>query len=139
MNLRDKAFQIATQAHLGQYDKAGAAYIYHPLHIASEFVDDMHYLTAILHDVIEDSGISLEDLRVYGIPSPVVTAVDSLTKRTGEDYNNYLKRVKENPIACAVKLADLRHNMRLDRLPVVTETDLARAEKYTKAIKYLTD
>lgn len=131
------ALSIAKKAHEGQYDKAGVVYIKHPLFVASLFDTQEEKAVALLHDVLEDSPCTAEELILAGLPETVVTAVQVLTKKKGQDYQQYLELVKSNPIARCVKLADLKHNSDLSRLATITEKDLERFEKYKKAIDYL--
>lgn len=137
MTFVDKAHKIARKAHFGQVDKAGVDYIKHPETVAS-FVDtDEEKAVAYLHDVLEDTELTLEDLRGYGLPEEVLAAIDALTKKNNQDYQNYLVTVKNNELARVVKLADLRHNSDLTRLSRVTQKDLNRCKKYQDAINYL--
>ena len=133
----DLALSIAKKAHKGQYDKAGVDYIEHPLFVASLVDTQEEKAVALLHDVLEDSPYTAEELILAGLPETVVTAVQVLTKKKGQDYQQYLELVKSNPIARCVKLADLKHNSDLSRLATITEKDLERFEKYKKAIDYL--
>ena len=133
----EKAYEIAKKAHLGQVDKAGEDYIKHPEKVASFVKIDEEKAVAYLHDVIEDTELTLEDLSEYGFSKEVIEAVDIITKKRGEDYQSYLNSVKKNKLARAVKLADLRHNSDLTRLIKVTEKDIKRKEKYQKAIDFL--
>ena len=133
----EKAYEIAKRAHLGQVDKAGEDYIKHPEKVASFVNSDEEKAVAYLHDVIEDTELTLEDLYEYGFSKEVIEAVDIITKKRGEDYQSYLNSVKKNKLARAVKLADLRHNSDLTRLTKVTEKDIQRKEKYQKAIEFL--
>lgn len=133
----DLALSIAKKAHKGQYDKAGVDYIEHPLFVASQVDTQEEKAVALLHDVLEDSPYTAEELKLAGLPETVVTAVQVLTKKKGQDYQQYLELVKSNPIARCVKLADLKHNSDLSRLATITEKDLERFEKYKKAIDYL--
>ena len=133
----EKAYEVAKKAHLGQVDKAGEDYIKHPEKVASFVKTDEEKAVAYLHDVIEDTELTLEDLSEYGFSKEVIEAVDIITKKRGEDYQSYLNSVKENKLARAVKLADLRHNSDLTRLIKVTEKDIKRKEKYQKAIDFL--
>ena len=133
----EKAYKIAKKAHLGQVDKAGEAYIKHPEKVASFVKTDEEKAVAYLHDIIEDTELTLEDLGKYGFSKEVIEAVDIITKKRGEDYQSYLNSVKKNKLARAVKLADLRHNSDLTRLAKVTEKDIKRKEKYQKAIDFL--
>ncbi len=129
----DKAIRIAAIAHEGQTDKAGQPYIMHPLRVMFSRKDEIERICAVLHDVIEDTDISLADLRNEGFSQDVLTALDALTKRTGENYEDFIERVIENNIACNVKLADLTDNMDLSRISNPTEEDFKRIEKYRKA------
>ena len=131
------ALSIAKKAHEGQYDKAGVVYIKHPLFVASLGDTQEEKAVALLHDVLEDSPYTAEELILAGLPETVVTAVQVLTKKKGQDYQQYLELVKSNPIARCVKLADLKHNSDLSRLATITEKNLERFEKYKKAIDYL--
>ena len=131
------ALSIATKAHRGQFDKAGIDYIEHPIFVASQVDSEEEKAVALLHDVIEDSSVTAEELLNAGLPETVVTAVQILSKKKGQDYQTYLKTVKSNPLARAVKLADLKHNSDLLRLETITDKDLERLEKYKKAINYL--
>ena len=133
----EKAYELAKKAHLGQVDKAGEAYIKHPEKVASFVKTDEEKAVAYLHDIIEDTELTLEDLGEYGFSKEVIEAVDIITKKRGEDYQSYLNSVKKNKLARAVKLADLRHNSDLTRLAKVTEKDIKRKEKYQKAIDFL--
>lgn len=133
----EKAYEIAKRAHKGQVDKAGEDYIKHPEKVASFVETDEEKAVAYLHDVIEDTELTLEDLHGYEFSKEVIEAVDIITKKKGEDYRSYLNSVKKNKLARAVKLADLRHNSDLTRLTKVTEKDIERKEKYQKAIEFL--
>ena len=135
--LTRKAMKLAYDAHHGAYDKGGMPYIHHPLHLAEQMTTEEETAAALLHDVIEDTDISAEDLISMGFPPRVTEAVVLLTKPLGADYFDYVRRVAENPIAKKVKLADLMHNSDISRIPDVTETDLARLEKYKKALEIL--
>ena len=132
-----RAYELAAKAHAGQVDKAGRDYILHPLTVASFVETDDEKTVALLHDVAEDTPVTLQDLRDAGFSEAVVHAVDCVTKRDGEPLENYLHRVKSNPLATAVKLADLRHNSDLSRLPHPTERDFARVERYQEEIRFL--
>ena len=133
----DLALSIATQAHEGQLDKAGVDYIKHPIYVASQVDTEEEKAVALLHDVIEDSPVSAEELLQAGLPETVVTAVQVLTKKKEQDYQTYLETVKKNPLARVVKLADLKHNSDLSRLSSITEKDRERLKKYKKAIDFL--
>ncbi len=131
------ALSIATKAHRGQFDKVGIDYIEHPIFVASQVDTEEEKAVALLHDVIEDSSFTAEELLLAGLSETVVTAVQILSKKKGQDYQTYLENVKSNPLARVVKLADLKHNSDLSRLETITDKDLKRLEKYKKAINYL--
>lgn len=133
----DIALAIARKAHAGQVDKAGVDYIQHPLYVASQVETEQEKAVALLHDVIEDSNITAVDLLASGLPNEVVTAVQILTKKKGQSYQEYLEKVKTNDLARVVKLADLKHNSDLSRLKSVSDTDRDRVKKYKNAIRYL--
>jgi (p)ppGpp synthase/HD superfamily hydrolase len=136
MTLYEKALALATEAHKGQTDKAGQDYILHPLAVAESVSTQTAKIVALLHDTVEDAEVSLDDIKlVFG--ETVAEAVDALTRRDGEEYFKYLERVKANPLAKEVKLADLKHNMDLSRLKVVTIKDLQRIRKYEQAKEFL--
>jgi len=117
----DCAIQIAAQAHKGQKDKYDAPYILHPIRVMMRVKSEIEKIVAILHDVIEDSDLTLDDLKNEGFSTEVVEAVDALSKRDGEAYDDYINRTTLNKIAINVKLADLEDNMDLRRIDVVTE------------------
>ena len=133
----DIALAIARKAHAGQVDKADVDYIQHPLYVASQVKTEQEKAVALLHDVLEDSDITASDLLAYGLSNEVVTAVQTLTKKKGQSYQDYLEKVKSNNLARVVKLADLKHNSDLSRLKSVSDTDRERVEKYKNAIRYL--
>jgi (p)ppGpp synthase/HD superfamily hydrolase len=129
----ETAIKIAVDAHGGQTDLSGQPYILHPLRVMLAMPADAERAAAVLHDVVEDTEVTLEDLRLAGLPEEVIAAVDCVTKRKGEAYTDYLDRIANNPIARRVKLADLQDNMRVDRLVTMTDRDLKRLEKYRHA------
>lgn len=132
-----KAHEVAKKAHFGQTDRAGIDYIKHPETVASFVATDEEKAVAYLHDVIEDTSLTLLDLKKEGFSKNIIEAVDILTKKKGQDYQSYLNLVKTNELARVVKLADLRHNSDLTRLPLITEKDLERNKKYSSAITFL--
>ena len=133
----DIALAISKKAHAGQVDKAGVDYIQHPLYVASQVKTEQEKAVALLHDVLEDSDITAADLLAYGLSNEVVTAVQTLTKKKRQSYQDYLEKVKSNNLARVVKLADLKHNSDLSRLKTVSNTDYERVKKYKNAIRYL--
>ena len=132
------ASKIAYKAHEGQTDKAGVPYIFHPIHIAEQMDSEESCVVALLHDVIEDSNITLEILSKY-FNDDIITALRVLTKKENDDYLMYIKRVKTNKLATKVKIKDLEHNRDLTRLDEVTDKDRKRSLKYWEAIRYLED
>ena len=125
------AARIAYKAHEGQVDVCGMPYIMHPLHVAEQMQTEEEAAAALLHDVIEDTDLTLDDLRTQGISEEVVEAVDLLTNRGNMSYKDYLLRIKTNPIALAVKLADVTHNMDETRLYGLSEPlDRERSERW---------
>jgi len=133
----EKAISIAAQAHEGQSDKAGAPYILHPLRVMMKMSTEAERITAVLHDVIEDTDWTIERLRREGFRAEILDALDCLTKQDGEEYGKFIERVKLNPLAVKVKMADLEDNLDVARLKNVTEADTKRLEKYKQALLML--
>ena len=131
------ALRIAMNAHDGQVDRAGRPYIYHPLTVATMTDSYDAFVAALLHDVMEDSDYTADDLRMAGIPAHIVDALLLLTHDKDVPYMDYVRKIKGNDLARAVKLADLTHNSDLSRLKYVTDKDLARADKYKAAMALL--
>ena len=131
-----KAINLAFNAHEGQTDKGGMAYIMHPFNIASKLKEEDEIITALLHDTLEDSNLTKEDLLNAGFSTDIIEAVDTLTKKQ-EDYFDYINKIKENDLARKIKLLDLKHNMDLTRIERITSEDIKRNKKYKKAIKML--
>ena len=131
------AMAIACAAHQGQVDKSGYPYIHHPLHVAEEMTDELSCAAALLHDVVEDSPWTLEQLSEQGIPAPVLEALALLTHDPDTPYLDYVRRLSGNPIARAVKRADLLHNSDPSRLPCADSAALRRLNKYEQAIALL--
>jgi len=134
----ERAILIAAQAHLGQRDKAGAAYILHPLRMMMRMESEAAMIAAVLHDVVEDSDWTLEQLRGEGFSEEILQAVDCLTRRDGETYEEFVARAQANAIARQVKIADLEDNMNVKRIGEMTPKDLARIDKYHRAWRALT-
>jgi (p)ppGpp synthase/HD superfamily hydrolase len=128
--LLGKAVAIAAQAHQGQVDKFGAPYILHPIRLMMQMDSDEEKIAAILHDVVEDTDWTLEDLKAAGFSQVVLDAVDGLTHREHESYTAYVKRAKTNPMARKIKLADLEDNMDLQRYPQLGEKEIQRLQRY---------
>lgn len=135
--LTKMAMKLCFAAHKDQLDKSGLPYVFHPFHLAEQMTDELTTVTALLHDVVEDTPYTLEDLRQMGFPEEVMEALRLLTHDDDTPYLDYVVRLKDNPIARAVKLADLRHNSDMTRLDHVDDWALKRAEKYQKAIALL--
>lgn len=138
MSTLERAIAIAAEAHAGQVDKAGAVYVLHPLRmmLAVQSVDER--IVAVLHDVCEDCpGWDFDRLRREGFSETVLTALETVTKRDGESYEDFVRRAGANPIGRAVKLADLRDNSDLSRIATPTARDMERIEKYRRAIAAL--
>jgi (p)ppGpp synthase/HD superfamily hydrolase len=132
-----KAMQICFRAHRDQVDKSGIPYVFHPIHLAEQMTDEDTTVVALLHDVVEDTHYTLEDLAAMGFSRQVLDAIGLMTHADGVPYMDYVAKIKENPIARAVKLADLRHNSDLTRLDTVDDKAKARAQKYAQAIVLL--
>lgn len=137
MNKYELALKIATEAHKGQVDKAGVPYINHPLTVASLVDTEEEKVVALLHDTIEDTNITEQDLLNYGFSNKIVEAVKLLTHNKNVPYMVYVAKIKDNELARKVKIADLTHNSDLSRLKEITEKDKKRYEKYQKALLYL--
>ena len=131
------ALKLCFEAHKDQTDKSGLPYVFHPFHLAEQMQDEESTIVALLHDVIEDTDYTLDDLRKVGFDDSVLAAINLMTHEDGVPYMDYVEQIKTNPIAKTVKLADLRHNSDMTRLEVVTPRDQERAEKYLAAIKLL--
>ena len=132
-----KALKISFEAHKDQVDKTGLPYVFHPFHLAEQMDTEDTIVVALLHDVAEDSAYTLGDLSQMGFGDTVMQALTLLTHDEEEDYMDYVRAIKTNPVAKAVKLADLRHNSDITRLDTVDEKALARREKYAQALKLL--
>jgi (p)ppGpp synthase/HD superfamily hydrolase len=130
----ERAIAIAATAHAGQVDKGGAPYILHPLKVMLRMNSLEERIVAVLHDVVEDCGVSLDDLRKEGFSEEVLTAIESVTKVPGESYEDFVERAAQNPIGRVVKLADLEENSELSRIASPGWEDLERVEKYRRAI-----
>lgn len=136
-NIVQLAFEIAMDAHRWQRDLAGMPYITHPLAVASKVKTEDEFITALLHDVLEDSTYTVDDLRSAGMPEHIITALELLTHDKSVPYMDYIKSIKGNDLARTVKIADLEHNSDITRLPTITPADRERILKYQEAIKYL--
>jgi len=133
----ERAFRIALTAHAGQEDKAGAPYLLHAVRVASRLEDGTERIAALLHDVVEDTPLTLDDLRAAGIPEEAVRLVDLLTKRPGESRSAYCRRLEGDPAARRIKLADLEDNLDVRRLRRVTARDARRLNGYLRVWRRL--
>ena len=138
-DLLAKAIEIAKTAHNGQVDKKGKPYISHPLRVMNKMDTASEKIVAILHDVVEDSELTLKDLTASGFSDRIIEAIDAITKREGQQYENYLARVMNNSIAIKVKIADMTDNADISRIPHPTDKDRARIERYKKNLPKLQD
>ena len=132
-----KALKLCFEAHKAQLDKSGIPYVFHPFHLAEQMKDENTTIVALLHDVIEDTDYTFNDLIAMGFDGAIIEAIKLMTHEEGVPYMDYVEKIKSNPIAREVKLADLRHNSDLSRLDAPTEKDKMRVEKYRKAIVLL--
>ena len=129
-NLTKKALRLCFDSHKEQVDKTGLPYVFHPFHLAEQMDDEISTVCALLHDVVEDTDMTLDDIRDMGFPSDVIEVLSLLTHEDGVPYMDYVKKISAHPIATKVKIADLLHNSDMTRLDVVDEYALRRKEKY---------
>ena len=132
-----KAMTLCYEAHKDAFDKSGVPYVFHPFHLAEQMVTEDTTVVALLHDVVEDTDYTIEDLTTMGFSKTVTDAIRLMTHDKTVDYMDYVRAIKENPVARAVKLADLKHNSDTTRLEIVDEKAKKRVEKYAKAIALL--
>lgn len=132
-----RALGIATQAHAKQTDKAGEPYINHPVHLAEQMETEDQTVVALLHDVVENSNWTLNDLAKEGFTSEQVEAVAALTHDPGVTYFEYIRSIKQDPLATAVKIADLCHNSDQSSIPNPIHADMMRLQKYAQALEML--
>lgn len=139
MSLLEKAIKLAVNAHTGQLDKTGQPYILHPLHLMLQMETEAAMITAVLHDVVEDTAVTMADLTKIGLSPSVLEAVRLLTHdKDNVSYLDYIAAINENPLARQVKLADLAHNMDIRRLPApLTAKDHTRLNRYRQAWQQL--
>lgn len=138
-DLTKKAMKLCFEAHKDQLDKSGLPYVFHPFHLAEQMHTEEETVLALLHDVVEDTPYTLQDLKAMGFPETVLQALALLTHEEGVPYLDYVAEIRKNPLARAVKLADLRHNSDVSRLDQVDAWALARLEKYKAAMALLED
>ena len=132
-----KAINVMYQAHQGQMDKGGFPYCFHPYQVAQGMDDEISCTCALLHDVVEDTDLTFEDLAGMGFPAEGIDVLKLLTHREGVPYMDYVRNLADNPVARKVKLSDLHHNSDLSRINEVTEKDLERIGQYKEAIAFL--
>ena len=132
-----RALKLCFEAHKDQIDKSGMPYVFHPFHLAEQMKDENTTIVALLHDVIEDTDYTFDDLKTFGFDDVIIDALKLMTHDESVPYMEYVMAIKTNPIARAVKLADLQHNSDLSRLDVIDEKALKRKDKYMEAIKLL--
>lgn len=137
-DLTRKAMKIAYEAHHGQADKAGLPYINHPLHLAEQMETEDTCVVALLHDVVEDTNVTLDDLKRAGFTEIQLEAIVAMTHEGSVPYMDYIREIKKNPVATAVKIADIIHNSDVTRIENPTEKDRTRFDrKYKTAMEYL--
>ena len=129
----EQAIELAVKHHKGQYDKGGKPYILHPLRLMMSVDTDDEKIVAVMHDLVEDTHITIAYLRTAGFSEKVLSALDCVTNRENEDYESFIERIAQNPLATKVKLADLEDNMDLSRIPEPSKKDYKRIEKYKRA------
>lgn len=134
-----EAIKISYLLHDKQKDKCGKPYFFHPMYVAMQLDDETEQIVALLHDVVEDTDLTVQGIR--GIfDDKIADAIDAISRREGEKYFEYIKRVKENELACKVKIEDIKHNMLPDRLSFLNKTEAESLKKrYTKALSILKD
>ncbi len=138
MSTLERAIAIATEAHKGQYDKAGNDYIGHPLRVMDMGRTEEEKIVGVLHDVVEDTEWTFAQLADEGFSQEIIEALKCVTKISeNENYDDFIERVKKNPLATAVKINDLTDNMDIRRLPYLSDKDVKRLKKYLKAYKKL--
>lgn len=137
-DLTCKAMRFSYEAHKGQFDKADVPYVFHPFHVAEQMTTELDVCTALLHDIVEDTEYTLDDLRKEGFPEEVVVAVAALSREEGQPYMDYIRLLSKNAMATRVKLADLEHNSDESRLPSKDhEVNMALMKKYAEAKAFL--
>ncbi|OWA34119.1 GTP pyrophosphokinase [Saccharibacillus sp. O16] len=137
MSTLARAIALAAQHHEGQTDKGGRPYIFHPVRLMLKALTEQEQIVAVLHDTIEDTELTLDDLRREGFSEEIVEAVDRLSRRDDETYHEFILRIKENRLAARVKILDLQDNMDLTRIKKPSEKDQKRLVKYSRALDTL--
>jgi (p)ppGpp synthase/HD superfamily hydrolase len=129
----EDAIRLALDKHHGQTDKSGAPYILHPLRVMAQMQTETERIVAVLHDVVEDSDVTLDALRDMGYSEEIAAAIDHLSRREGESYEQFIQRIKPHPLAVRVKLGDLTDNMDIRRCGELDEKALERFQRYRNA------
>ncbi|WP_139892422.1 MULTISPECIES: bifunctional (p)ppGpp synthetase/guanosine-3',5'-bis(diphosphate) 3'-pyrophosphohydrolase [unclassified Bacillus (in: firmicutes)] len=137
--LLDLAIELAKKYHKDQFDKGGNPYINHPLAVMNRLDTAEEKIVGVLHDIIEDTELTFDDLREYGFSEKIIAGIDSVTRREGEEREAFIYRAKLNELGRTVKIADLKENRDLSRIPNPQEKDYQRAEKYEREIRILTE
>jgi len=137
MSTLARAIALAAQYHEGQTDKGGRPYVFHPLRLMLKALTEPEQIAAVLHDTIEDTDLTLDDLRKEGFSDEIVEAIDRLSRREDETYHEFILRIKENRLAARVKILDLQDNMDLTRIKKPSEKDQKRLLKYSQALDTL--
>lgn len=132
-----KAIKIAYDAHKEQIDKGGIPYIFHPYHLAEQMKTENTVVTALLHDIMEDTPLTLAWLREQGFPEEILEALTLLRREDDMPYMEYIQRLQDNEIAYQVKLEDLKHNSDISRMDKLDDRDKKRLKKYKEALAYL--
>ena len=136
--MTNKAIKLMYEAHKDQLDKSGIPYVFHPWHVAENMTDEKRCTVALLHDVVEDTEITIDKLKEYGFPIDVVEAIDTLTKKDNQDYAEYMRGIAENELALDVKIADLTHNMDKTRSNGENVIPKIKYELYRSSLNALT-
>jgi len=133
----NKALNLMYEAHKGQKDKGNIPYVFHPYHIAEQMNTEDEIIVALLHDVIEDTKITLEDIKSYGFNNNILEALKVITHDKNINYIDYINKISKNKLATKIKIRDLKHNIDLSRIPNPTEEDYNRVNQYKKALEIL--
>lgn len=137
MDMLEKAIIISVKAHSGQVDKGDEKYIFHPIRVMMNAISIDEKIIAILHDVVEDSGITIENLKNEGFSENILSAIDCLTRRKKESYEDFINRISKNKLATNVKILDILDNLNTSRLKTISDIDKERLNKYREALKFL--
>lgn len=135
--MTNKAIKLMFEKHKNQVDKSGLPYVFHPWHVAESMQDEKRTTVALLHDIVEDTNVTYDDLKNEGYPNDVIDAVRVLTHDANEDYSSYIERIAQNDLAIDVKIADLMHNIDASRLSNISSADFKKYDLYRKSLDYL--